>query len=93
MSPLERYVSELCDKYAHFGEFMRQEIADLGKRPFSKKLKEVVSADILYKVYTGKSGVGPASSAAFGAYLDAPADHYMKLSKMFSAEKKRRAAL
>lgn len=88
---LDKYVSDLCDKYAHYGEFLCQEFVDLGK---SKRGLDLcgISMAMRQKVLKG-AGVGAATSAALGKYLGAPPEHYERLYRLFSAEKKRRAAL
>lgn len=89
---LDNYISELCDKYAHFGEFVSQELIDQGKSKRGVRLHGI-SLGMLQRVINHGYSIGAASSAALGAYLGAPPDHYERLQRLFVAEKKRRAAL
>lgn len=88
---LKTYISDMCDKYAHYGEFLCQEFLDQGK---SKRGLDAcgISMSMRQNILKG-AGVGAASSAALGKYLGVPPEHYERLYRLFSAEKKRRAAL
>lgn len=86
------YVSDLCDKYSHFGEFLRQELADQGASIHSLQ-RNGCSLSMAHKVIKGQIGLGPVASAAFGNVLKAPPDHYEKLYRLFRAEKERRNKL
>lgn len=88
---LDKFISDLCDKYSHFGEYMLKELIDNGKFRFSIELRKTCSQATLDHVYKGKRGVGAVASEAFGRYLGVPPDHYEKLYRLFQAEKKRRA--
>jgi hypothetical protein len=89
---LQKFISDLCDKYSHFGEYLIQELIDAGKFRYGKPLRVNCSQAMLSQVYAGTRGLGPVASEAFGRYLEVPADHYEKLYRLFIAEKKRRAA-
>lgn len=86
---IDDYVSDLCDKYSHFGEFLSQEFADQGvsKRSVARNGCSTAMAS---RVLSGKASIGPVASAAFGKALNAPPDHYEKLFRLFQAEKARR---
>lgn len=88
---LQKYVENLCDQYAHFGEFMRHEIKQAGLPVTGKTYREHITNGSLLGIYKGTKGVGPASSKAFGLALGYPEDHYMVLFKLFKKEKARRA--
>lgn len=89
---IDNYVSDLCDKYSHFGEFLRQELVDQGASRHSVT-RNGCSAAMVSRVLSGKMSIGPVASAAFGNVLKAPPDHYEKLYRLFRAEKARRNKL
>lgn len=89
---IDDYVSDLCDKYSHFGEFLSQELADQGASKRSV-VHNGCSVAMVSRVLSGKMSIGPVASAAFGKSLNAPPDHYEKLFRLFQAEKARRNKL
>lgn len=88
---LKKYVEDLCDRFAHFGEFLQSELKDAGATRYGLRYYDNISTSQLSQVYNGKAGIGPAASKAFGEVLGYPPDHFMNLYKLFKAEKKRRA--
>jgi hypothetical protein len=89
---VKQYVSDLCDKYAHFGEFHCQELLDQERSKYSVT-RAGCSHSMTIKVLNRGYGVGPVFSAAIGKVLGAPPDYYEKLYRLFKAEKDRRNAL
>jgi hypothetical protein len=90
---LKSYISSLCDEFAHFGEFVKKEMADANVARYGRKVREKGMLNSFSKVYLGKMGVGPEVSSALGEFLNAPPEHYMKLYKLFKAEKERRKGI
>ena len=93
MSAIEAFVKDLCDRYAHFGEYVKEQVLNEGVPSYGVKSREFCSQTMLLAVYNGRKYPGPESSKALGRMLNVPDDHYMKLGQLFKAEKLRRSKL